>query len=173
MVFRPGSAGSNIEAMRRLLVLVAFLLPFGSVLSDGSLAAPRTEAAGAALPIGRPVTLTGDGSRVQVTLLAYSDPARSCCYRPRKGTRFVVFKIRYVNLRNTWFTTIPASDVELVDSLGDVYDTLTTQYGSRLQSWPVRAPDLNHGLKLRPRERRTGYMGWVLPSKLRLREFRY
>jgi hypothetical protein len=119
------------------------------------------------------VTLTGDGIRVQVTLLAFLDPARSCCYRARKGTRFVAFKIRYVNLGKSWLITTPAADAEFVDAGGNVYGSTSFSYGSRLQPWPVIPPDLNHGFKLGPRKRFTGYLGWVVPSKLRLRQFRY
>jgi hypothetical protein len=138
-----------------------------------ALAAPTSPASTSALPIGRPVTLGFEGSRLQVTLMQYIDPARSCCYRPRKGTRFVAFKIRYVNLERFTQMTIPAADVELVDSRGRVYSSISLTYGNRMRPWPVLAPTLNHGLKLTSRARVTGYLGWVLPSTLRLREFRY
>jgi hypothetical protein len=119
------------------------------------------------------VILNGDGVRAQVTLLKFIDPATSCCYRPRRGTRFVVFQIRYVNVSKTAFRTVPAADSEFSDSAGRIYDSLTSSYGSRMQPWPVMAPDLNHGFGLRPRERWTGYLGWVVPSNLRLSTFRY
>ena len=34
-------------------------------------------------------------------------------------------------------------------------------------------PDLNHGLSPRSHETWTGYLGWVVPARARLRQLRY
>ena len=42
-------------------------------------------------------TQTVPRARLRFTLLAYVDPVHSRLYRPRKGTRFVAFKLRIAN----------------------------------------------------------------------------
>jgi hypothetical protein len=126
------------------------------------------------LRVGSGATLRGgDGTRIGLTLLRFVDPIRSRLYRPRKGTRFIAFRLRYANVGNVAYQSIPAAEVELVDRNGRIYDSGSSFYGGVVKPWPALKPDLNYGLTVAPRERWAGYMGWIVPARLRLSEFRY
>jgi hypothetical protein len=132
------------------------------------------------LRIGQPIVLQGGAyyygqklPRIRVTLMKVVDPATSPAYRPRKGTRFVAFQLRYTNIGKIGWETTPAADAEIVDAVGNTYNSVSIMYGSRVEPWPVLPPDLNHGLKLRPGESWTGYLGWVVLSSTHPREFHY
>jgi len=112
-------------------------------------------------------------TRLRVTLVRFLDPAQSQYYRARKGTRFVAFQIRYTNVGRSNYTGVPAAEATLVDRLGRAYGSASLDFGSRFQPWPLLVPDLNHGLSLLPHKTLTGYLGWVVPTSMKLREFRY
>lgn len=128
------------------------------------------------LDVGQSATLRGGdygAARIRLTLLKVADPARSPYYRPRKGTRFVAFRLRYTNIGGRRYQDVPAAQVELIDSFGTLYDSTSSLYGADIQPWPVLRPDLDHGLTVDPRETRTAWMGWIIPAKMNLRVFRY
>ena len=105
-----------------------------------------------------------------MTLLAYVDPVRRRKYRPRKGARFVAFKLRIANLsRRRWQGTL-ASWATLVDRSGRYYDVTTPGVA---QPWAVKLPGLNEGMTIEGRKTVVGYLGWMLPRSVKLREFRY
>jgi hypothetical protein len=126
------------------------------------------------LKIGQSATFRGTqtfpAARLRFTLLAYVDPLRSRLYRPRQGTRFVAFKLRIANLtRRRWQGTV-ASWATLVGRNGRYYDVTTP---GRAQPWTVKLPSVNEGTTIEGRKTVVGYLGWVLPKGVKLREFRY
>jgi hypothetical protein len=128
------------------------------------------------LKVGQATTLRGGDfgdAWIRLTLLKVADPARSPYYRPRKGTRFVAFQLRYTNVGKRRYQDVPAAQVELIDSFGSLYDSTSSLYGRVIQPWPLLSPDLNHGLTVDPGETWTAWMGWILPAKMHLRTFRY
>jgi hypothetical protein len=126
-------------------------------------------------PLGQAVTVSlyGTDSRLRVTLVRFLDPARSRYYRARKGTRFVAFQIRYTKVGRSNYAGVPAAEATLVDTLGRAYGSASLDFGRRFQPWPLLVPDLNHVLSLLPHKTWTGYLGWVVPTAMQLREFRY
>lgn len=115
-------------------------------------------------------TQTVPAARLRFTLLAYVDPVRSRRYRPPKGTRFVAFKLRIANLtRHRWQGTV-ASWATLVGRSGREYDVTTPGLA---QPWAVKLPGLNEGTTIEGKHTRVGYLGWMLPKGVKLRELRY
>ena len=136
-------------------------------------AAAQREAA-SKLKIGQPATFRGTQTvpraRLRITLVAYVDPVHSRLERPRRGTRFVAFKLRIANLtKQRWQGTI-ASWATLVGLHGRRYDVTTSGI---VQPWAVKLPSLDEGTTIEGKQTVVGYLGWILPKKLELREFRY
>ena len=153
--------------MRRAASIAAIAL----ALAGAALAQTRREQP---LKIGQAATFRGTQTvpvaRLRLTLLAYVDPVRSRLYRPRKGTRFVAFKLRITNLsRRRWQGTL-ASWATLVGRSGRFYDVTTPGVA---QPWAVKLPGLNEGTTIEGKKTVVGYLGWMLPRRVKLREFRY
>jgi hypothetical protein len=151
-----------------------------SVLALAGSAAAQPEQTGPfrQLRIGQSITLDGGtfsdpGTRMRFTLLAFVDPVRSPSYRPRAGTRFVAFRLRVKNVNSRRWQGTLASWAQLVDTGGGFYDVTSSLYGSLVESWPVLAPVLNGGRTIEPRETVVGYLGWIIPKTMKLKEFRY
>jgi hypothetical protein len=143
-------------------------------LAGAAAAQTASERSATKLRVGQAATFHGTQTvpraRLRFTLLAYVDPIRSRLYRPRKGTRFVAFKLRIANLtKQRWQGTI-ASWATLVGSSGREYDVTTP---GRVQPWAVKLPAFNEGTTIEGKQTRVGYLGWVLPKRVTLREFRY
>lgn len=140
-------------------------------LAGATAAQPPGSARPAKLRLGQSIVMRGSDVpvRMRFTLLDYRDEVRSPYYRPRRGTKFVVFRLRIANLsRRRWQGTL-ASWAELVDTKGRTYSVLTPLG----QPWPVLAPTLNGGTTIHARRTVTGYLGWVLPKRVELKKFRY
>jgi hypothetical protein len=153
--------------MRRAASIAAIAL----ALAGAAVAQTRSEQA---LKIGQSATFRGTQTvpraRLRFTLLAYVDPVHSRRYRPPRGTRFVAFKLRVTNLtKRRWQGTV-ASWATLVGRRGRLYDVTTPGV---VQPWGVKLPGLNEGSTIEGKKTVVGYLGWVLPKKLELREFRY
>ena len=143
-------------------------------LAGAAAGQPISERSEAKLRIGQSATFRGTQTvpraKLRFTLLAYVDPLRSRLYRPRKGTRFVAFKLRIANLtKQRWQGTL-ASWATLVGSTGREYDVTTP---GRVQPWAVKLPALNEGKTIEGKQTVVGYLGWVLPNGVKLRAFRY
>jgi hypothetical protein len=150
---------------------VAHITALSLVLTCGALAEPGNETK---LRVGQSSTQRGTQTvppaRLRFTLLAYVDPLHSRLYRPRKGTRFVAFKLRISNLtRHRWQGTL-ASWATLVGRGGRSYDVTTPGIA---QPWTVKTPELNEGATIEGKKTVVGYLGWILPKSVKLREFRY
>jgi hypothetical protein len=150
------------------------LLTFSVLLAGWALAQAGVAKAPPKLKLGQSIVLTGGPPgepplRMRFTLLGYLDPARSPYYRPAKGTKFVAFRLRIANLsRRRWQGTL-ASWAELVDTRSRTYSVFTPVG----RQWAILAPTLNDGTTIEARETVVGYLGWILPKTVKLKEFRY
>jgi hypothetical protein len=152
----------------------AVLASLSLAAAGAAFAQQEREASETKLRIGRSATFHGTQTvppaRLRITLLAYVDPVHSRLYRPRTGTRFVAFKLRIANLtRHRWQGTL-ASWATLVGRGGRWYDVTTP---GMAQPWTVKTPALNEGMTIEGKRAVVGYLGWVLPKKVKLRAFRY
>jgi hypothetical protein len=165
--------GRTPPAGRSLLARIG--IPASAVaLASAAKAQPDRHDFFRTLALGQSVTLRGDvGIRIKLAVLGVVDPASRPDLRPGRNVRFVAVRIRYTNVGTKRFQTIPAAEAQLVDIHGVLYDSTTMLYGGNIEPLPVLVPDLNHGLSLRPRESYTGYMGWQIPKRMRLKQFRY
>lgn len=161
------------RTMRWALLAASVLALAGSAAAQPEQTGPFRE-----LRIGQSVTLHGGrfsarGTRMRFTLLAFVDPARSPYYRPSAGTRFVAFRLRITNLNSRGWQGTLASWAQLGDTEGGFYDVTSILHGSLVDSWPVLAPTLNGETAIEPRETVVGYLGWIVPKRMKLKEFRY
>ena len=152
--------------MRRGVYIAAVALAFAG-------AAAAHTGSGQPLKIGQSATFRGTQTvppaRLRMTLLSYVDPVRSR-RAPPKGARFVAFKLRIANLsRRRWQGTL-ASWATLVGKSGRYYDATTPGIA---QPWGVKLPGLNEGMTIEGKKTVVGYLGWMLPKGVKLREFRY
>jgi hypothetical protein len=155
--------------MRCVVLTLLFLALAGAASGQ-----PGTQRSEAKLRIGQSATFRGTqtvpAARMRLTLLAYLDPVRSRKYPPPKGARYVAFKLRITNLsRRRWQGTL-ASWATLVGRNGRYYDATTPGVA---QPWGVKLPGLNEGMTIEGRKTVVGYLGWMLPNGVKLREFRY
>jgi hypothetical protein len=151
--------------MRWIVVVAAAL-----ALQGSALARPTSSEWEKKVRIGRSVTVRDYTYRwtLRVTVSKYVDPARSNVgVRPRRGTRFVAFLVRLKNVGKRRYQGTPVSSTELVNAHGDVLF-------APLYAEPVVAPSwVGHGWTIDPGETFQGYMSYVVPKAMKLREFRF
>jgi hypothetical protein len=117
--------------------------------------------------IGDTIELAGseDGASVAVTVLKVVDPAPYEAYfGPQKGNRYVGIKLRLHNTGSTVYDDCPLNGSALIDAQDQEWTE--PALGSALK------PDFVC-LKIRPSDKRVGYVSFEVPKKARLRTFQF
>jgi uncharacterized protein YceK len=117
--------------------------------------------------IGDTIELAGseDGASVAVTVMKVVDPAPYEAYfGPQKGNRYVGIKLRLHNTGSTVYDDCPSNGAALIDAQDQQWTE--TALGSALKPEFIC-------LKIRPDDKRVGYVTYEVPKKARLRTFQF
>jgi hypothetical protein len=117
--------------------------------------------------IGDTIELAGseDGASVAVTVMKVVDPAPYEAYfGPEKGNRFVGLQLRIRNRGSTVYDDCPSSGAALIDAQDQQWTE--TAFGSALKPEFVC-------LKIRPDDKRVGFITFQVPKKAKLRTFQF
>lgn len=117
--------------------------------------------------IGDTIELAGseDGASVAVTVMKVVDPAQYEAYLgPQKGNRYVGIKLRLHNTGSTVYDDCPSNGAALIDA--------QEQQWAEMALGAALKPDFVC-LKIRPGDKRVGYVSFEVPKKARLRTFQF
>jgi hypothetical protein len=117
--------------------------------------------------IGDTIELAGseDGASVAVTVMKVVDPAPYEAYfGPQKGNRYVGIKLRLHNKGSTVYDDCPSNGAALIDAQDQQWTE--TALGSALKPEFIC-------LKIRPDDKRVGFITYELPKKAKMRTFQF
>jgi uncharacterized protein DUF4352 len=117
--------------------------------------------------IGDSIELSGyeDGALVQVTVMKVVDPApHEPYFGPKGGNRFVGIQLRIRNSGTAIYDDCPSNGAALIDA--DDQQWTESAFGSALKPEFVC-------LKIRPGDKRVGYVSYEVPKRVKLRTFQF
>ena len=128
---------------------------------------PTEEAESGGASIGDTIELAGfeDGASVRVTVMKVVDPApHEAYFGPEKGNRYAGIQLRIHNSGSVVYDDCPSNSAALIDAQDQQWTE--TALGSALEPEFVC-------LKIRPDDKRVGFITFEIPKKAKLRTFQF
>ncbi len=135
-------------------------------------AAAQREAA-SKLKIGQPATFRGTQTVPRARLRITLWPTSIRCIRGWTASQGDAVRRLQAPDREPHQAALAGNDRLVGDARRPAWAPLRRHDLRDLQPWAVKLPSLDEGTTIEGKRTVVGYLGWILPKKLELREFRY